>query len=110
MTPIILATLQYTVLVVVMSTWLMRSQPEVPFTWHGPASSLVMGIVLLLYYRVQAKQGKLPNQVLWSSMASCGVTFILVLLAISFPERECCCAEGVTPERVPKGTCSKGTP
>lgn len=111
MTPVILAVIQYTVLVFIMATaWFGRSPPEVPYTWHAPASSLLMGIILSIYYRHQLNSGKIPPQVFWSSVAAVVVTSILLLLALLFPERECCCGGGVQPQRVTKGTCPKPKP
>ena len=108
MTPVILAVIQYTILVVIMATtWFGKTPPEVPYSWHGPASSLLMGIVLLLYYKYQLDDGNIPRQVFWSSVGSVVVTSILLLLACLFPERECCCEGGAQPQRVKKGTCPK---
>lgn len=107
-TPVILAVIQYTILVVIMATtWFGKSPPEVPYTWHGPASSLLMGIILSLYYKHELEGGNIPHQVFWSSVGSVVVTSILLVLACLFPERECCCEGGVQPQRVTKGTCPK---
>ena len=111
--PVIIMTLQFGVLVVMMATnWFNKSPPEMPYDFTAPAGSLVLGLIMLMYNfkKHTAKPPQIPKSVLVVNAIWMVITVVLLVLALIYPERQCCCPGGVRAEKVPMGSCENKEP
>ena len=104
-------TLQFGVLVFMMVTnWFNKSPPEMPYNFTAPAGSLGLGFIMLFYNYRKWKAQKIPFTVLMVNGVWMLVTVALLILAIVYPERQCCCPGGVKAEKVDMGSCENKEP
>lgn len=92
------------------TTWFSKDPPEMPYNWTAPAGSLTLGFIMLIYNTVKFKKQQVPGTVLAVNVVWLFVTGILLVLALIYPEKQCCCPGGVKANKVDMGSCENKEP